>query len=352
MKKRGFLTIGYGNMGIREFIEKIKKCKVTCIVDVRARPYSKYNLSFNKEELRDRLAGEGISYFWMGNKLGGRYDKIKYCDKLGRVDYTKVAMSETFIDGIKELEKHISRYNVCVMCSESNPLRCHRFLLISRALKEYNIVHVTHDSKLIKNAALEQILFDMYGNAEQVSIFDDNENFEDIAYREQGLKTSYVSEKVKELLSYGIDEDPPEKIKIYCIGCENKTAEQFFNLLKEYRVKRIVDIRRGDDLNKTSFAVYPDIAYFLKTNCISYEKNTNLVPNFYFSGENNYRTSKFRKEYSKQIDKNNILLELLSDELDGTCFLGYEEDYQKCYRNVLIKKLKQNNPYVRVRHIK
>ena len=141
MRKKGFMTIGYGNMGIRDFIERIKKFRVNCIIDIRTRPYSKYNISFNKEELRDRLADEGISYFWLGNKLGGRYDKIKLCDEQGVVDYEKIAATERFIEGIKEVEKMIPRYNICLMCSEGQPLKCHRFLLISRMLKEYNIHH-------------------------------------------------------------------------------------------------------------------------------------------------------------------------------------------------------------------
>jgi len=355
MRKRGFMTVGYGNMNVKEFIENIKKLRVNCIVDVRTRPYSKYNLLFNKEELRDRLSDEGISYFWLGNKLGGRYDKIKYCDEQGRVDYEKVAASEKFIDGIKELEKLITKYNVCVMCSEMEPLRCHRFLLISRALKEYNIHHIMPDGTLVKNVELEKKLLNMYGDINQLSIFDtDNiESLETIAYRKHVSKTAYVSEKVKELLSQGITEDIPEKIKVYCIGCEGKTAEEFFELLKENKVRKIIDVREYNQISSATFARYPDIAYYLKLHCISYERLQDLIPKGQIlTFKSNGSSTKYFSKYCEHINQNNTLLSLLSDELDGVCFLGYDEDYKKCHRNIIIKELKRRNKNITVRHLK
>lgn len=350
MRKKGFMTIGYSNMGIRDFIEKIKLLRVNCIIDVRTRPYSKYNVSFNKEELRDRLADEGISYFWLGNKLGGKYDKIKYCDEQGKVDYEKVAQSEKFIDGIKEVEKMIPRYNVCIMCSEGDPMKCHRFLLISRMLKEYNIHHIMANGTVIKNSELERKLFNMYGNFNQLSLFDEDnlESVEVKAYREQGRKTAYISEKVKELLSQGITEDFPDKIKIFCIGTEGKTAEEFFGLLKEYKVRRIVDIRGKRNKGK-SFATYPDIVYYLKLNCISYERISGLIPQEWMTYGYDQRDI---KKYTSWITNNKSILTLLSEDLEGTCFLGTSEDYKYCYRDIIIKELKKQNKNITVRHLR
>ena len=355
MKKRGFMTVGYGNMDVRDFVGRIKSLRANCIVDVRTRPYSKYNMAFNKEELRDRLNEEGITYFWFGNKLGGKYDKIKYCDNQGRVDYEKVAESEKFIEGIKEFEQLIYKYNVCIMCSEKDPMKCHRFLLISRALKEYNIHHIMPDFTLVKNADLEKRLFDLYGDMRQVSLFDEEnaESIEELAYRKHGLKTAYVSEKVKELLSSGVQEDLPEKIKIYCIGCENKTAEQFFTLLKDFKVKRIIDVRENNRTLKAPFAMHPDIVYYLKMHCISYERLSDLIPNSELKRAKVTKSiSEFFNMYAAYVSGNNSLLGLMTDELDGTCFLGNEDDYKKCYRHVITKALRRHNKNIVVRHLR
>lgn len=353
MGKKGFMTVGYGNMNVKEFINKIKSLRINCIVDVRTRPYSKYNLGFNKEELRDRLNDEGISYFWFGNKLGGRYDKIKYCNNQGIVDYEKVALCEKFIEGIKEFEKLIFKYNVCIMCSEKDPLKCHRFLLISRALKQYNIYHILSDGNLIKNADLERMMFSFHGNLNQLSLFDnEQESFEVRSYREQGFKTAYFSSKVKDLLSQGVTQDLPEKVKIYCIGCNEKTAEEFFSLLNEYKVKKIVDVRENNrDVNNV-FAVYPDIVYYLKLHCIEYERITSLIPNLEIQAVKVDNVNKYLKKYGEYITQNNGLSSLLTDDLDGTCFLGTEADYKKCYRQVITRELKKLNSNISVKHLK
>lgn len=355
MRKKGFMTIGYGNMGIRDFMKRIKELRINCIVDVRTRPYSKFNISFNKEELRDRLSDEGISYFWFGNKLGGKYDKIKYCDNQGKVDYLKVSKSQKFIDGIKELEELIPRYNVCIMCSEGDAIKCHRFLLISRALKQYNIYHIMPNGELIKNSELEEQLVELYGDARQISMFeeDNSETLEEFAYRKHGIKTSYESEKVKELLSQGVTEDSPDKVRIYCIGTEGKSAEEFFKLLKKHRVNKIIDVRDHTTREKVPFATYPDLPYYLKLNCLSYEKLDNLIPNGQCLAVKMFHSlARYLRLYTEQINSDNILLGLLTDELDGTCFLGYEEDYHKCHRHVITKELKKLNSNIIVRHLR
>lgn len=350
MRKKGFMTIGYGNMNVNDFIERLVKNRVSCIVDVRSKPYSKFNISFNKEELRDRLAERKISYFWYGNKLGGRYDKISLCDKRGIVDYEKVSQTEKFKDGIKELLTLCSTRNVCIMCSESNPLRCHRFLLISYALKEYNIYHIMPDGKLVRNSELESKLFGMYGSLNQLSLFDEDcvQTFEERAYREQGFKTAYISEKVKQLLADGITEDKPEKLKIFCIGVNGKTAEEFFNLLKEYNVRRVIDLRPNRDSLK-SFASYPDIAYYLKLNNIEYERIEEIVPRHW----NTFGYEKIRTDmYIQQISNKKSILSAFSEDMSGTCFLGEAEDYRLCYRQIFIKELKKNYSNITVRHLR
>ena len=355
MRKKGFMTIGYGNMGEKDLVNRIKKLRVNCIIDVRTRPYSKYNVSFNKEELRERLSDAGISYFWFGNKLGAKYDRIKYCDEKGRVDYDKVAQSETFIEGIKELEKMITRYNVCVLDSRQDPLKSHRFLLISRHLKKYNIHHIMPDGSLIKNEELEKQMLELYGNLNQVSLLDNHnaESVLDRVYKEQSLKSAYVSEKVITLLSQGIKEDEIPKTKVYCIGTKKKSAETFFELLKKHKIKKVVDLRDHIVMPKVAFAKQEDISYYLKLNGIEYEKYKDLVPSSRALCVREFHSlARYLRIYEEEISGSNSLLSLISDGLEGVCFLGYEEDYKKCHRNVLIKQLKKLNPNITVRHLK
>ena len=356
MKNKGFITIGIGHDTIYDFISKVKSMRVNCIVDVRSNPYNRYNMSFCREELKDRLSEEGIRYFWLGNKLGGRYDKIEFCDDKGVVDYVKVAGSVKFKEGINELVKLFHTYNVCVMCSEQDPIKCHRFLLISRALKEYNIYHVMPDCTVIKNSELEKILFSKFGNPNQLSLFEDEnpESFEDKAYRMQGKKTAYVSQKVKNMVSQGLELDEPDKIHIYCIGAENKTAEKFFGLLRENQVKRLVDVRLNNKDMRYPFLMYPDIACYLKMCLISYERYKVLIPREELEAvKADLSRAEYFNRHEAYVTRVGAIQKLVSDDmLEGTCFLGCAEDYHKCYRSAIITAIKAAKKNLVVHHLK
>jgi len=136
------------------------------------------------------------------------------------------------------------------------------------------------------------------------------------------------------------------KIKIYCIGCEGKKAEEFFKLLKENKVRRIIDIRK-DRSKKVPFAMYPDIAYYLKLNEITYERLRGLIPPEWMCYGYDQRDI---KKYTSWIS--NWIIHLLSEDLDGTCFLGEAADYKSCYREIIIKELKKKNKNITVRHLR
>ena len=354
MRKKGFLTIGYGNIKIWEFIRIIKEYRVNCIIDVRSRPYNKYRMEYNKDYLRDRLNEENIVYFWLGNKLGSRHDKIGLCDEQGRVDYEKVAGSEMFKEGIEKLEEYVNKYNVCIMCSEKDPMNCHRFLLISRALKEYNIFHIIPGSRAISNKKLEERLMNKYGDLKQISLFDDQalDTLENIAYSKQGLKTAYVSNIVKELIAQGITEDIPEKTRMYCIGTEGKTSQRFFELLVDYNIKKVVDIRR-DIKTGVPFCIYPDIEYYLGLHGIAYYRCKELVPTKEMMEYNKKSlTANAIGKYADYITRNGGINKLLSDDLNGTCFLGSYDDYKMCHRSVILSQLKKKKENIVTRHLR
>lgn len=53
-----------------------------------------------------------------------------------------------FLHGVERLTKAVSQgFNVSLMCSEANPLECHRFSFLSRYLHEHlwNVMHITKD---------------------------------------------------------------------------------------------------------------------------------------------------------------------------------------------------------------
>lgn len=52
--------------------------------------------------------------------------------------------------------------------------------------------------------------------------------------------------------------------RLFTIGFTKKTAEEFFRLLQEAEVRRVIDVRENRVGQLAGFAKYPDIAFFLE----------------------------------------------------------------------------------------
>ena len=88
--------------------------------------------------MKDSLAQDGIAYVFLGQELGGRPQGQKYYTD-GIADYEKMATSSNFKEGICRVKEGSQKYNIAMMCSEHNPLDCHRCLLVGRALIEQGL---------------------------------------------------------------------------------------------------------------------------------------------------------------------------------------------------------------------
>ena len=168
-------TIGHSNHTIEDFIQLLEMHNIDLIVDVRSSPYSKYVPDFNKYELEIALNGHDISYLFMGDKLGGRYNNPDLLFSDGSVDYTKVSQTNEFIDGIQCVIDKINDGKILtIMCSEKNPFDCHRFVLVSHQLEKrgVKVKHILGTGEVILNDALEEKLMQQYNlEYQQTTLF-------------------------------------------------------------------------------------------------------------------------------------------------------------------------------------
>jgi len=118
-------TIGHSNKTVAELISKLQENEVSVIVDVRSAPYSKWCPHFNKPTLSKDIESAGIFYVWAGYELGGL--------RKGDIDW------DSDVEYLIDLLNKIKEGNVCVMCSEGNPLICHRHLAIKPALERAGV---------------------------------------------------------------------------------------------------------------------------------------------------------------------------------------------------------------------
>jgi uncharacterized protein (DUF488 family) len=148
--RQTIFTIGHSNLDLEAFIKLLKDNDIKVLVDVRSDPYSRFASQFNKENIQKAIQANDMKYLFLGNELGGKPEGPDFYDSDGYVLYSRVADSPPFVEGIKRLIKGIKQYWVAIMCSEENPISCHRRLLVGRVLADYgvNILHIRSDGRI------------------------------------------------------------------------------------------------------------------------------------------------------------------------------------------------------------
>jgi hypothetical protein len=156
--KEKIFTIGYSSHSIDEFIANLKKNKINVIVDIRVNPSSKDADQFNKENLQLILKQNDIKYVFMGDQLGAEHNGNDILFENGHVFYRTYIRTIPFNNGMKRIFEGINKgYKIAIMCTEKNPLECHRYSLISSKITEkgINVIHI-HNDKNIEHKLLER----------------------------------------------------------------------------------------------------------------------------------------------------------------------------------------------------
>ncbi|MBM7834477.1 DUF488 family protein [Clostridium sardiniense] len=167
-------TIGHSNYSIDRLIEMLRHFNINCVVDIRGTPYSKYNVQFDKESIRYSLTKAGFIYIYMAKELAAkRLNKISYNNE-GYADFEKVIHEHDFKKGIERLKDGCRKgYKIAILGAMQDPIRCHRSILVGRALREYgfNVEHILDDYSIASQEDIEQNLLDKYfKNREQITI--------------------------------------------------------------------------------------------------------------------------------------------------------------------------------------
>ena len=154
------LTIGHSTHSIDAFIALLRQHNVTALADVRSAPFSRFNPQFNKETLARSLKAHDIKYVFLGRELGARSND-RSCYENGRVQYARLARTESFHRGLDRVMRGTHEHRIALMCAEKEPLECHRTILVARALVEQGVAveHILADGCLeTHDHAMERLL--------------------------------------------------------------------------------------------------------------------------------------------------------------------------------------------------
>jgi uncharacterized protein (DUF488 family) len=169
---------------------------MTAIADVRTAPYSRLSPHFNKEALRQELRQAGSAYVFLGQELGGR-PKDKQLFENGVADYEKMARGAQFAKGLARVIEGARRHRIAMMCSEHDPLDCHRCLLVGRVLHERGVTvrHILSNGVIVDQEQIEQRLMSLARQAD-ADLFDSHDERRALAYRERASRVAYTETRV------------------------------------------------------------------------------------------------------------------------------------------------------------
>lgn len=160
-KSNPVFTIGHSNHEPQAFVSLLQAHGVDVVVDVRSAPYSRYLPHFNKEHLAKALREAGIRYVFRGSELGGQPADRAYYDDEGRIRYDEVARTPVYGEGVDFIVAGADERRLALMCSEKEPLDCHRTLMVSQSLARRGVAvaHIHADGNLESHdVAIDRLL--------------------------------------------------------------------------------------------------------------------------------------------------------------------------------------------------
>ena len=197
-------TIGHSNQSQEEFLAMLRRHGVNCVVDVRSVPASKYTPQFNMEQLRGFLKHNDVQYLHFGNEFGAR--RTDCINEDGQVDFEEAVKTTAFLSGVERIKKGVEKgYRIALMCSEANPLECHRFSLVARYFYEngWDVQHIMKNAELASHETIEQQMIQEFLHSRKYHVSEVDELFgtytkEDQrrdAYRQKNREIGYRAEE-------------------------------------------------------------------------------------------------------------------------------------------------------------
>jgi uncharacterized protein (DUF488 family) len=127
-------TVGHSNRTADEFNDILAAASVSCIIDVRRDPGSKYNPQFNGDALARSLADIGIGYRHVHEFGGFRTVALDDASPNGGWkqaffrNYADYALSPGFQNALRNFCANLKPH-AALMCAERDWRNCHRRIL-------------------------------------------------------------------------------------------------------------------------------------------------------------------------------------------------------------------------------
>jgi uncharacterized protein (DUF488 family) len=146
-------TIGHSTHTWEDFLRLLATHNIEVVADVRSKPYSRFNPQFNRDALANGLEEAGKRYLFLGKELGGKpQDPDRpLADELV---WEYIRSRPQFKEGLARLLEEARQANVCLLCAEADPGRCHRGQLLAPELEGQGVEvrHVLGNGSLLEQS--------------------------------------------------------------------------------------------------------------------------------------------------------------------------------------------------------
>jgi uncharacterized protein (DUF488 family) len=148
-------TIGYEGCDIEEFVQFLKKKKISVIADLRRNPVSRKR-GFSKNKLAEQLALKKINY--VHYKTLGTPTAWRKLESAGRI--TREKMFELYVrevlpkatEELQALQELMHHQNTAILCYEADATDCHRNYVADKliTLGKLKVEHLLPKPELVE----------------------------------------------------------------------------------------------------------------------------------------------------------------------------------------------------------
>ena len=151
------------------------------------------------------------------------------------------------------------------------------------------------------------------------------------------------------------ESDNERTIRIFTVGYVGKNARQFFSILKQAGIRKVIDVRLYNTSQLAGFTKRQDIEYFLQAIVgAEYVHLPIMAPTKQLL--TNYKKGliswqQYEIQFKAIITQRQIQRHIMPQDMDMSCFLCSEAKADKCHRRLVAEYLAEHWQNISIHHL-
>jgi uncharacterized protein (DUF488 family) len=146
-----------------------------------------------------------------------------------------------------------------------------------------------------------------------------------------------------------------DSVTLFTVGFTRKNASEFFSILRQARVRTLIDVRLNNVSQLAGFTKRDDLAFFLRELCAcSYEHRPLLAPTKDILDD--YKKdvidwTEYERKFRSLLGERAVERQVVLDELDYACLLCSEPTADHCHRRLVAEYLRERLGSIEIVHL-